>query len=786
MSVGPSTIGRDNRVRCGGDRAVRIARLAAIFSGLLVSGLFFAGCELPHQASPVSLPEGATLAFDAGMRLQASGDDARALAAYRAAIGQAPEFVDAHRAYQNLLITQHRRGDLLEEYTELLREAPGSAPRQYLRGRLLSDRHRQLDAFDDAIWADPELFFAHIGIGYVSLDEGDIERSKWAFRRAREIAPDRIEPRHGLLAVLRARVDSDPATAQEVRDLIDAILASDPNDELARRAVIQLRIEEGRTQEACEEAVRYAAEARTDAAAELARAVLGRFGTLNILETARDRLLAPGVLEDTAAAARLKILVEERSGDPAAALHVVLRVAPDVAREAETARTRWRLLLRAGRFDRYLEEQYEQRHGSGLAESDDGAAAGRMRGLQERLRAPAEESPTVIMEELLALGFHEAAIAFGRQSLDHDPTATQVGDLLDGALRHRRFLAELRDYFQRQYVSQDPLGQDEVIEDLRKISRACLGENVIDPVVTKDFLPIGSFFDPDPAGGGGLARYFDRFGCFALVGKRIGAPAEAYIMRRISSSMIDVDGNPVYRVLGEDLLVPSRAEFLGAEIAGFAFQSFIALNADRVRYGAERARRLHRDFSEELLTDALCPAADAEARVDLREPLSVAVRAEYRAYQRFLDRGGDPAQYAGLLLDAVEAHERAHILDAVRFLPIHHDLGEKLRLLWEHRFRTQEVEAWLEERAQAVALVDAESPMAVLASTLLVLPNRDAAPPHSVGYFDLMGRIVDEVERHLARYPEIDPAYTIVPQLDRLSDPRLRELGQRVLATYDS
>ena len=74
---------------------------------------------------------------------------------------------------------------------------------------------------------------------------------------------------------------------------------------------------------------------------------------------------------------------------------------------------------------------------------------------------------------------------------------------------------------------------------------------------------------------------------------------------------------------------------------------------------------------------------------------------------------------------------------------------------------------------------------AKMASTLQVLPDRDAAPPHSVGYYHLCARLVDEVASHPARYPEVDPGFSVVSQLDRLGDERLRELGRRVLATFD-
>lgn len=718
--------------------------------------------------------------YNRGLELEGRGSAELAIRSYRQAIVGAPEFVEAHRAYQNLLLLRHRRGDLVREYRELLAAAPGSAPRRYLLGRLWSDRRRQLEAFDSALLADPTLYFANIGVGYVSLDLGDSERARWAFRRAADLAPERVEARQGQLLTLVAR--GDPREAGLRVELAERLLEDDPGDVLAERVLLQQHLDAIEYPTACAEAVRFVQDAPSQDAADLVHSVLDHYASSADLLAARDGL-APLDLATDRAGLRLLALVEERAGDPRAALHRVLRAPPRIVDDPDIAALRQRLRLQTGDVAGFTAEVFARRFESGFDLADAGTSRDRFAAVLAALRSeplsgePAERA----IDGLRSAGLHEAAIELARAALAVDPGQASIEARLAELLAHRRFIAELRQFFEQEYVSADFLGIDGVIDRLRELSRRSLGEDILDPVVQKDFFPIGLFLDPDPANGGGLARYFDRFGTFALIGKRIAGPSEAYVMRRIATSRPIVDGSPVYRVLGENLLVPSRAEFFGAEIAGFAFQSFIALNADRVRSSAQRAFALYDDFGAELLDDALDVAQDADERRDLSEPLSLAVRCHYRALQRFLAAGGERRQLPGLLLDAVEAHERAHIRDATRYLPILKDIGGKLRLLWKHRFSSARVEAWLEQRAQAVALVDAVSPMAVLASTVYFLPERNVSPPHSQGYHDLVRQMIDEVESSPERYPAIDRRYSILPQLDRLGDDELRELGRRVL-----
>lgn len=742
-------------------------------------------CRLPVLPASRDVPGEARAAYERGIASREGGDSERALESFRAAIGRAPEFVEAHRAYQNLLLGRHRRGQLVNEYQRFLAEAPGSAPRRYLLARLWSDAQRQLEGFEQALRADPGLYFGHVGSGYAALDLDDAERAASAFRRALALRPERVEAVQGLLRALLAR--GDPDDIEEQIEIANDILERDEHDLMARRVLLAQALAEGKAREACQAAVQTALEAPGDEAAELALGMLARSGAPPDFDLARLFLASAAGAHAGAGWLVLRAFVEERAGDPRAALRLVQGALPADARLESVSALRRRLLLKTGRLAAHLDEVFSRRYAAGFRLGDGGAAAEALAAVRAQLGngvlrgAQAEEAVRV----LSGLGLVEAAVLLADDCLDADPGACGLALLRDEALRHRAFVALLCDHFTRLYEQEEEPALEEVIGDLRRISLECLGEDVVEPVILREYFPIGSFLDPDPQSGSGLARYFDRFGTFFMVGKRLWEGPEAYALERIADGREEIGGRTVYRVVGENLLIPSRTEHAGGEIAGFAFDTFIALNADRARSGAEAARSLWEGTAgdgRELLGDPLLAAADRAERLDVREPLSLAARAAFRCFDAWVGSGRLPEQFPGLLLDAVEAHEQEHIQDAARFLPFFQDLGRKLGLIWDVRFSPARAEAWLEERAQTAALAHAQSPLAVLAATAPLLPQESSAAPHVRGYQDLARRLVRAVEENPAAYPEIDFRYAILAQLDRLGDEGLRRLGESVLA----
>lgn len=725
--------------------------------------------------------------FSEGIAYELKGDRARAEASYRAAIDAAPGFVEAHRAYQNLKIAEGFHGRLRNEYRRRLAVDENDPVAIYLMGRLHSDVAAQHEACARAVAAAPGFYYGWIGLGHTAIELRDPRTATIAFEKAIELDPNRSEAWRGRLRQLE-RTLGDEARARAV-EVAKKLRAIDPFDSDATRVLAERAIEEKRRDDAVRDIVTFAVESADPAAANLLRDFFSRHGVDGEFERLRD-IFAPFSDERAAAADWRRVLawLEERAGDPRAAL-ALLDSFHGSSDPRELRLTRRRLAITNGDYERALRDVVADRFESGFALEDKTNELELRALLESPLRENRGKDATACIDTLNRNGLLELAIALGSELLREDPTNRELRDRVTRSIAHRRFVAELHTFFDRSYASQDgdQTEFDAFVRAVRRISRDCLGEDVVEPVVRREYVAIGSFLDPDPEHGSGLARYFDRFGQFLVVGQRALGGIDGYLLTKIGSRRIEQGGKPVLRVLGEELLIPSRIEAKGGEIAGFALETFIVLNVDRARAAAERTRRAWNDrvtaASSEpgALEDEIELAASPAERVALSEPGSVVLRTLLRSYGAFLGNGGRPAEYDGLMLDAVETHERAHIADAHEFLPLFDDVSRKVGILAENGFSGANVEAWLEGRAQLEALAAAADPRIALAELLRDLPSRVSSPPHSVGYYDVAEQLVQLIEESGSSTPEIDLSRVIVQQLDRLPPERIRGLAKRLL-----
>lgn len=723
--------------------------------------------------------------FEQGVTAQQQDRRGAALAAFKAACEDSPDFVDAHRAYQNLKLLEGRSGDLLVEYGDRLRREPESAIAQYLYSRLSSDATEQVRGFERALEIDPDFYFARVGLGHALTQSRRPTRAAQEFEAALRIDASRAEAWRGRLRILMRRPGDE---AKERRTQIGKrILELDPTDTAAMRAVIEASIEDHRDDDAFESALRFLMQTRAPGAPQLLLDVLKRQGTSERIDRARAMIAAESRAPlDDADWLELLVFLEQRSGDPRAALRWIDSATEDVRASYRVRTLRREMLLSIGAFDRYLDDLIDSRFSAGF-ELDRGRSEAELRDVRRAAFVEGIDAADArrYFDVMLRHGLTELAIEYARARLEATPTDGELRLRLREALGHRRFVTELAAYFREQYRDSTPKASfDEFVATARRLSQECFGRDVVDPVVTKDFFPIGSFLDPDPSHGSGLARHFDRYGQFFLVGSLTIGSLDGYLLRRIAETRPEIDGRSVYRVAGEELLIPSRVESLGGQIAGFAFETFIVLNVDRARDTAERTRAIyetHEELQPSILDDAIEGVTDPDSAVRISEPASVQLRTWYRAYADFLSSGGQPAAFAGDVLDSVEVHERTHIRDARELLPIYEDLPDKIAVIARKGFSFDNVQAWLEARAQAVALVGAKHPRLVLAEILRYAADREMSPPHSIGYHDMLAALVKRIAAEPEKYPDIRQDGVIVQQLDRLSDEQLRALGKRLL-----
>lgn len=757
---------------------------------LLLIAVSFSACVLPRPIE-TQVPPAARELLLAGLGHESRGEREAAKHSYRAACELAPSFVDAHRAYQNLVLAEGFRGALRREYRARLDQAPEDPIAIYLFGRLESDIAAQRDACERAVAAAPNLYSAWVGLGITSLELRDPATATRAFETAIRLDPGRADAWRGRLRQMERTLGEEAkARAAEIAMKLRAI---DPFDLDATRVLAQRAIDERRREQASNDVATLARESRDPGAARLLLDFLARNASARDVERMRD-LFSPLARERAGDPEwrRLLAWLEERAGDPMAALSLLDGYATTTDDRASIL-TRRRLAIACGDFDRVLREVIEDRFESGF-DFDDDSAERELRALAEQPLAARRGAAAVSsIESLYRHGLLDLALAVGSAILREEPTNIELRSTLDRGIAHRRFVAELASWFDRAYggAADDANDLDAFLRAARRLSVDCLGTDVVEPLVVREYTAIGRFLDPDPETGCGLARYFDRFGTFFVAGERSLGGIHGYALTRIARSRVEIEGRSVLRVLGEDLRIPSPLEAAGGEIAGFALEKFIVMNVDRARASAIRVRRAWDERVSAMvarplvLDDPIDPAVNDHDRISLREPGSIVLRTWLRSYGAFLDEGGKPEEFAGLTLDAVEAHERSHISDAHEFLPLYQDVPRKLTIFAENAFSASKVESWLEGRAQLEALIHARDPRIALAELLRDLPARDASPPHSVGYYEVAEELVRRASEALPSLPEIDPSGVIVQQLDRVEPEKLRELARRVEARWE-
>ncbi|MFN0206648.1 MAG: hypothetical protein ACKVS6_10110 [Planctomycetota bacterium] len=346
----------------------------------------------------------------------------------------------------------------------------------------------------------------------------------------------------------------------------------------------------------------------------------------------------------------------------------------------------------------------------------------------------------------------------------------------------RRFLSRVRVELEKGVV--DSLGLKAGLEPYKKLSKEILGFDALDGSRIEDYFPAGSLLDTKP-GAPGLADYFDQFGLELRLGKRVGGPVEAFMMRRVAAKNINnnILGRPYSgrEVIGEGTSLFTQIENVSGAFAGATLPGSVVIVLDAV---ADSARRIEREREAwaaeiamgrgELWKKEYLPITTARAqRLCIDETLDTSRRLIRKALER------DPSPAAPRVLELVRLHEYGHLADADQFLPIAAQVPRIISWLVSGGFSIRSIEARLEMRAELTALCTTKDPEISLASILDHCDRPLANPPHSNGFVELAHDFVREVDRriHRGELPQIERARPILPQVWKLSPAEIRSVA---------
>ncbi|MEW6742977.1 MAG: hypothetical protein AB1486_09470, partial [Planctomycetota bacterium] len=565
-------------------RPVRLAQALLILAAVPACASWH-----PTTLSEAVSPQALEL-YEQGLSLRAEGQSLRAAHKFEAAVALAPTLVEAHRQLQDMAVSSLSRGQMVERYERYVRDSPGDASRWYLLGRLWSDPCRQLRAFERAVELDPALSWGHLGLGFGLAAIEDVAGSVEHFHEALALRPGSRSALLGLLGVLVAHERHEEAA--RIADILRVQYGDDP---VAFRAVMRAHLEAGRVRRALEAALEGLSLPVLDGTSLRAfgDVVLGRgiasdwvraFGLLSVGQDSRR----PDVR-------RLLGLLAVRQGEFGLAYRHLVTLSDPIPDPSVRQELRFLRVVR-GEYLVALEEAHRDVPGF--------LAYDRLQDRHERAVRAAryvEERTTAgrlfeLAGALVSLGWTREALHLLRRVEPDTAVAEGVRALVDEVRAHEAFVASLKAYFLEVYrlagAGEATPDLDEALDQIRRLSAWHLGRNVVDPVVRTSFGPLGSFVDPRPSSGCGLARYFDRFNRFFVVGKRAGGPPEAVLFDRLAAGELPGPwSSGVELALTENQTIEAYLQHRGGSIAAAALLHFVYLDLDAARREAAQGYR---------------------------------------------------------------------------------------------------------------------------------------------------------------------------------------------------
>ena len=712
--------------------------------------------------------------FSQARRLSGLGLTGDAVARVRSLLERHPEFLEAHRLLQDLLLNSTSDWWLRSTYGTLVEEEPQRADAWYLQARISPDWTKQAQLFEEALERDPQHAYSWVGRAIAAKRNQDIEAAVKAARQASHFAP-RLALPYLFLGHLAAARGETPLAVRfygEARE-------RDPEDTRPLLGLARMHLRSGRSamaSRAAFEALRLAP-ARAGVAL-FAADVLDEVGVpdhlraaLQSLDDVADQVGKGGVLQ----AVRGRLLVA--LGRPSDAEQAFATAVKSGFNRSELAVLERRAAIRAGHIVAAVHRSIERLPVDAFAPDN------LLRIRWERLRSAAEHVDSAngttqleLAKALSSVGWLDEARLVFAAAAAAAPQDAEVRRCAAREMAFHRFLSDLRALGRRlsdarRRRASGP-GLDEVLQQMRASSIRRLGLDVTEGVVVRSYPLLGAFAI-SVASGGAFEREFGDRGLYLLLGERSGAPVELVIGR-----MVVLRSDAQARVLDTDLTfdecwiesagLPAGLSGLRPGLAGLTLDRFVLIQLDAVR------RRPA--WIDGTLPSAARPAQTSEELRALDTPSRVAARIEW-------DLAADGLLETGML-DAVRRHELVHVYDARRLLPLHLHPFSALGFALQTGLSGRDGERLLEARAAALSIADCQEPRAALAALLAFLPARDGGSAHPSAYIDVIEHVLDILEEAPADFPSLEPGFNLVQQLDRLSDEEVRAVGVRLRSRF--
>lgn len=723
------------------------------------------GSRAPPDVAPA-----AEAALAEARRLAGLGRTGDAFATIVAALAAHPRYLAGERFLQDLLGGTRSDAWLKQRYDALRAASPLDPDVHYLAARIEPSPALQAELFERALELDPSHPWARLGRSVVLERRGDRDGALDEASRAVVDAPW-VAPLWQFLGVCAFARGAPDAAERYFREAV----RRSPDDARGWAALAATCDEQGRDDDASRAAVEAIRRAPCDPGAGAMARILARRGApadlasaLAVVDSAVGDGGAPGVV----LAIRGRLLVS--AGRFEDAVRALVEARASGASPGETAVPLRRARVGAGDVRTAVVEYLAGLPCSPAEAGDETAPA-----WGELLDAAADrsdhaDSSARVVRALVGVGWFDEAGTVAAAARARWPGEAAPVLAAREVERTRAFvvdLGELARELRRRQRRADLVGLDAVFARLRESgARHGISDELTQGLRLSDYALVGAFAS-SAASAGEFRSAFARRGLALVIGRRSGQGAELILGRLVSRRRVEaaVLGEPVVYdetwIEGEDL--PEGLAGARGGIAGLTLDREVFVHCDVVRRAPEP--------EDDGIPFARLPATDPRAFRSLDTPSNVAGRIELALVA---EHGPRVAQE--LLVDAVVCHERVHVADAARLLPVSRHPFAAFWFGLTHGFRAAAIEEHLEARAAVGAIVDGADPRAGLAALVSFLPAVAGDTPHAAGYRELVVAAVAEIASDAAAFPSVDRAFNIVQQLDRLSAAEARELGFRL------
>lgn len=710
-----------------------------------------------------------------GLAAKRAGDASAARGAFEEAVRHAPRFVAPHRELQNLRLASRESAAVVAEYREAWRRHGGPVE-AYLYGRLLHRMEDQLALFVRATELDADFSWGWYGRSVIEMAKGDSARALSSADRA-----CRASPHHAPSQLQRARVLVRLDRLGEAADAAREAISLDGDDPAAWQLLASIASVRGRREEMFD-ALRRALDLAPTTSSTLAA----------LVETIRSRPDGP---DGELAMAWLEDLVH---GDESGQLSARLVEAYDLRGETASALSWAEESLDSGRPGAEAlavlrrrspwapVEAWARYHEiASLAERAPRVAA--IRSARDAVRSAPRDgmarAELRYLEALAAAGWHETARAWAL----HRQAAGEVLEpndprrlVLEEIKAHQRVVARMHLLTEAARLDSDHPARRDVGAFVKTVATIISEETgeVADRGNDVLVFPFaGEALDSTTAKPESVNAYFGRFNRIFFCGRLGEGDVQTLLFNMVGGRTTvrpewwhDADG--YVEVHGENAVIRPRDEIFG-DTAGRALDRVFYIDLDvTARWRAEllAAIDLSADVKARLLADH-GHLADRSTRRSMDLPLDM--------YETLLLRARD---IHGTLpvLDTIRVHERGHLHDARRYIPLWDHVFQNVALAVRGGFSPRGVMSVLEEEAQLHALRTGPSPHLVLAELVRALPRASGAGPHATGYERLLRRFVERLDERLESFPQLRTDRVLLHQLHHLSEDDVRDLAREL------